>query len=42
METILTIVFGAIGIFIVGAALGISLYKWRKNTMANLQPRDKK
>lgn len=42
METALTITFGAIGIMIVVAALGVAIYKWKNNTMANLKSRKKK
>lgn len=39
METALSIIFGAIGLFISGAAVGIAIYKWRNNTRADLNPR---
>ena len=39
METVLSIIFGAIGLFILGAAIGIAFYKWKYNTRADLNPR---
>ena len=42
METTVTIIFGVIGVAIVVAAVGIAIYKWKNNTMANLKPRKDK
>ena len=42
METTLGIIFGAIAIVIVVAAVGIALYKWKFNTKADLSPRKEK
>lgn len=42
METVLSIVFGAVGVAIVVTAVGIAYHKWKHNTMANLEPRKEK
>ena len=42
METTLSIIFGAIGIAIVLAAVGIAIYKWKYNTKADFSPRKNK
>ena len=42
METTLSIIFGAIGVIIVVAAVGVAIYKWKNNTKANLEPRKDK
>ena len=42
METAVTIIFGVIGVAIVVAAVGITFYKSKHNTKANLQPRKEK
>lgn len=42
METVLSIIFGTIGVLIVLAAIGVAIYKWKYNTKANLKPRKEK
>ena len=42
METTLSIFFGAIGIAIVVAAVGVAIYKWKYNTKADFSLRKKK
>lgn len=42
MDTILSIIFGVIGVVILGAAIGIAIYKRKKNLMADLHPRKDK
>lgn len=42
METTLSIIFGAIGIAIVVAAIGVAIYKWKNNTKADFSPRKEK
>lgn len=42
MATATTIIFGALGIAIVVATVGVAIYKWKNNTKANLKPRKEK